>query len=100
MDIEKIIDFKFIPEEHIQQIFDLLLTDDRNNWDLIYQLFIGFAGDNTNTVINVAEFYFLRMMKLYRRECKIFNDNFKWRTAIEIEEFLNDRKIHGNIYGN
>ena len=95
MEIEKIIDFKFIPEEYIQHIFDLLLTDDKNNWKLIYQLFIGFGSSYPDAIIDVAEFYYFRMMKLYRIECRIFNTNFKWKTAIKIQEFL-DNKEYGN----
>lgn len=68
MDIERIIDFEFIPEEYIKQIFDLLQTDDIDNWKLIYQLFIGF--DNYR---NLAEFYFNKMLKSYQYEHVNFN---------------------------
>ena len=86
MDIEKIIDFKFIPEEYTEHIFNLLQSNNVNNWKLIYQLFIGF--DTGDSVISMADYYFLKMMRNYKYQ------SVGYRHYYELESFIN------NNYGN
>ena len=87
MDIERIIDFKFIPEEYTEQIFTLLQSNGKDNWLQIYQLFVGFASKIYQiTVIDVAEFYFIKMMRNYQCKC------YSFHLMNDIHVFLNEEE--------
>lgn len=65
MEIKDIIDFeyKLIPDEYVDQILQLIQSNDENNWNLVYQLMCGFEDiDEWHT-----EYYFKTMMYNYRK---------------------------------
>ena len=63
MEIKDIIDFeyKLIPDEYVDQILQLIQSNDENNWNLVYQLMCGFEDiDRFHT-----EYYFRKLIKNY-----------------------------------
>ena len=65
MEIKDIIDFeyKLIPDEYVDQILQLIQSNDENNWNLVYQLMCGFEDIDEWHI----EYYFKRMMYNYRK---------------------------------
>lgn len=84
--IEHLRDSIYLPESDVSKIVDLLLTDDENNWELVYQLYKGLYNNDV-----LAGIYFHNALTGYMT---VLNINREWKMMMVVKEYKD--KLDGN----
>lgn len=78
----KFTDRSCIPEEYIDQITQLIESNDENNWDIVHQLFIGWLGSD---IMGSGSFY--NLMMYYYQDIRHSRIENKWTLLDKINMY-------------